>query len=188
LRQEAWDLIPNDLNDSEEDDSPCAVAAKSSVSVAVPISIPGRRISSMTGGVLRHAKANPLDSFFPFDPCLLRTLHTAVEESYRFWRGLPGLDVDAAPGGDFVGGYDDFDFDEDMDGANSDSEMFSTSSGSSMASATFSFSESSAGVYQGDGAAEDETDDGGIASIARNGWALPVRRPRQFSISSQGSW
>lgn len=35
---------------------------------------------------------NPLDSFFPYDPCLLRMLHQPIERYYRVWRGVPGLD------------------------------------------------------------------------------------------------
>lgn len=37
--------------------------------------------------------SNPLDSFFPFDPCLLIQLHHKIEDNYRLWRGLSGLDV-----------------------------------------------------------------------------------------------
>jgi hypothetical protein len=37
--------------------------------------------------------SNPLDSFFPFDPCLLIQLHHKIEDSYRLWRGLTGLDL-----------------------------------------------------------------------------------------------
>jgi hypothetical protein len=36
--------------------------------------------------------ANTLDSFFPFDPCLLCKLHQTVEKGYRSWDGVPGLD------------------------------------------------------------------------------------------------
>ena len=35
---------------------------------------------------------NPLDSFFPYDPCLLRMLHEPIEKHYRAWKGVPGLD------------------------------------------------------------------------------------------------
>ena len=38
--------------------------------------------------------ANPLESFFPFDPCLLEIMHCHVEKRYRRWSGLPGVDVD----------------------------------------------------------------------------------------------
>lgn len=36
--------------------------------------------------------ANTLDSFFPFDPCLLCKLHQTVQKAYRAWDGVPGLD------------------------------------------------------------------------------------------------
>ena len=38
--------------------------------------------------------ANPLESFFPFDPCLLEIMHGHIEKHYRRWKGLPGVDVD----------------------------------------------------------------------------------------------
>mmetsp|Transcript_6410 Transcript_6410/g.6618 ORF Transcript_6410/g.6618 Transcript_6410/m.6618 type:complete len:835 (-) Transcript_6410:70-2574(-) len=37
---------------------------------------------------------NPLDSFFPFDPCLLHSVYEVVEPDYRWWCGVPGLDVE----------------------------------------------------------------------------------------------
>ena len=41
------------------------------------------------------ANPNPLDSFFPFDPCLLASLNTQfIDASYRSWVGIPGLDYD----------------------------------------------------------------------------------------------
>lgn len=36
---------------------------------------------------------NPLDSFFPFDPCLLMSLNQYVERFYRVWKGVPLLDL-----------------------------------------------------------------------------------------------
>ena len=54
-------------------------------SMAVPIAMPGRsKISAMAGQVLKGVKTNPLDSFFPFDPCLLRMLYQFIEGSYRY--------------------------------------------------------------------------------------------------------
>lgn len=32
-----------------------------------------------------YSRSNPLDSFFPFDPCILRMLRQAVEPEYRYW-------------------------------------------------------------------------------------------------------
>ena len=34
---------------------------------------------------------NPLDSFFPFDPCLLKMAHSMIAGDYRSWDGVPGL-------------------------------------------------------------------------------------------------
>lgn len=57
--------------------------------------------------------ANTLDSFFPFDPCLLCKLHQAVQKGYRAWDGVPGLDEDADSfNEDFVS--DDEDADEEV--------------------------------------------------------------------------
>ena len=39
--------------------------------------------------------SNPLESFFPFDPCLLELVHQYVGPHYRRWMGVPGIDVDA---------------------------------------------------------------------------------------------
>ena len=35
---------------------------------------------------------NPLDSFFPFDPCLLSQVHEYVQSGYVTWEGIRGLD------------------------------------------------------------------------------------------------
>ena len=43
-------------------------------------------------GIKMGAGYNPLDSFFPYDPCLLQLLHHHIESSYRAWKGLPGVD------------------------------------------------------------------------------------------------
>lgn len=60
------------------------------------ISTPATRLISTQSPVAPRAAMgqgnNPLDSFFPFDPCLLLNLHNAVEDSYRVWDGIPGLD------------------------------------------------------------------------------------------------
>ena len=48
----------------------------------------------MTGSSCKGSKLNPLDSFFPFDPCLLRAVHMKIDDKYRPWYGVPGLDYD----------------------------------------------------------------------------------------------
>lgn len=34
-----------------------------------------------------------LETFFPFDPCLLSRLHLLIEGNYRIWNGIPGLNL-----------------------------------------------------------------------------------------------
>lgn len=63
-------------------------AAEKSVSDKVPIMGTGN---------------NPLESFFPYDPCLLRKMHRCIDGSYRTWKGVPGLD----PGAEFDYEHDD---------------------------------------------------------------------------------
>lgn len=47
----------------------------------------------MSSGSQREVRsANALDSFFPFDPCLLCKLHQTIQKAYRVWDGVPGLD------------------------------------------------------------------------------------------------
>ena len=191
LRDAVWQFVPDDVKNLAHESA--------GRSVGVPISVPIRnKITVMTGQALKGAKANPLESFFPFDPCLLRMLHQPIDNLYRYWQGLPGLDlatIDCT--GQFNGSYADFPLDDD---GMSDVDMYSTCSGSSMTSAAFGSHMSTSGDFLKSyiGAVDDsaesenskvyEDDDGGINSLANNGWALPVRRPRQFSIGSTGSW
>lgn len=64
-------------------------------------------------------RSNPLDSFFPFDPCLLQSLHSFVDVYYRHWAGVPGLIEE----NDMQTGY-----------ADTDTDMMSSSMSSSLLS------------------------------------------------------
>ena len=68
---------------------------------------------------------NPLESFFPFDPCLLRKMHRSVDGSYRSWRGVPGLD----PGAEFDYDHDDrtYEDEDEEDDDNGDMQVGSYS-------------------------------------------------------------
>eukprot|EP01038_Epipyxis_sp_PR26KG_P004481 gene4481-6332_t len=59
---------------------------------------------------------NPLDSFFPFDPCLLRLIHDNIQAGYRCWKGLPG--VDFIENNNQVPGHD-----TDLDEENNDDDL-----------------------------------------------------------------
>lgn len=70
LEESCWDAMPGDvLPNSRGDDS---TIKKNNVNMG--------------------AGFNPLDSFFPYDPCLLRMLYQPIEKYYRSWKGVPGLD------------------------------------------------------------------------------------------------
>ena len=93
-----------------------------------------------TKGINMGAGYNPLDSFFPYDPCLLRMLHEPIEGAYRTWRGLPGVDdveVDGHLSQDAVKG-DGVDMGTDEEDEDGDDEDEMTQSLSSMLSSAMS--------------------------------------------------
>lgn len=55
------------------------------VSIQTAATLEKRRINGGVGGLGRGS--NPLDSFFPFDPYLLRRSYTFVDPYYRHWTG-----------------------------------------------------------------------------------------------------
>lgn len=81
------------------------------------------KIVKNNNGPVMGTGNNPLETFFPFDPCLLLRIHTKIEDAYRVWRGLPGIDIDRRypfSGQDFVDDDDDdsaIKSDEDDDSA-----------------------------------------------------------------------
>ena len=90
-----------------------------------------------TQGINMGAGYNPLDSFFPYDPCLLRMLHEPIEGSYRTWHGLPGVDdVDETDAGKGDGVDMEGTDEDDEDGEDCEDEM--TQSLSSMLSTAMS--------------------------------------------------
>jgi len=74
------------------------------------------------GGVGGLGKgSNPLDSFFPFDPCLLRLSHGKVEPYYKDWGGGIEIEIEESHS----------DNDQDVDDSSLDSDVSSSSSSSS---------------------------------------------------------
>merc|ERR1719223_1767980 len=72
--------------------------AKKPSSIRTAATLEKRRTSGGVGGLCRGS--NPLDSFFPFDPYLLRRSYTFVDPHYRHWNG--SATVDGAPPEDEV--------------------------------------------------------------------------------------
>lgn len=56
-----------------------------SIAIATPATLEKERLKGGVGGL--GEGANPLDSFFPFDPYLLRQSHSYIEPFYRHWEG-----------------------------------------------------------------------------------------------------
>jgi RNA polymerase I-specific transcription initiation factor RRN3 len=157
------------------------------------------------GGVGGLGKGqNPLDSFFPFDPYLLRRSHPLVARYYRNWdgslgRGLGDAQYDGGRGGDEEvrsedgeSDADPGDLDSDLDaGSGSDGESDATSrSAGSFKPMTVSYG-APPGAWMGgedvDGDAREEGEGGeGLESLQAK--AERRRRKRADSVASQGSW
>ncbi len=91
------------------------VLPKVGASAVRPIGSPGSHVPQKVP--VMGTGNNPLESFFPFDPCLLRKMHEFIEASYRGWRGVPGLD----PGAEFDYEHDEAAF-EQSDNEDSDTD------------------------------------------------------------------
>lgn len=155
---------------------------------------------------------NPLDSFFPFDPCLLLSVHQYIEKDYRVWDGIRGFELELGPD-------DDDELSRSILIANIGaaesvcSQISSTLSGEG--EMTFSSGTSCGQVFELSSMVEKCTQSSSWTSDKdkapsemmnltdytesiqhefgenigpREEWPLPVRRPRQYSISSTGSW
>jgi hypothetical protein len=84
----------------ELDSSSSATLVRGGVDISYLLHRPLASPASLHGYSSFHSKkaVNPLDSFFPFDPCLLVNLNQRIEGYYRMWRGIDGVDT-IAPGG-----------------------------------------------------------------------------------------
>ena len=158
-----------------------------------------------------------LDSFFPFDPCLLRMTNSCVTSGYRPWRGIPGLDfpsegVYIAPRSQGFSHASDGDSFDGMDSDSAASSLMSSASsamGSSLprqlnaGAAAFTPGTHYAQSGQSYGSNTDSHqsqlvgstpstsvhDAGSSYQSGADGYGpLPIRRPRNFSVGSAGSW
>jgi RNA polymerase I-specific transcription initiation factor RRN3 len=97
------------------------VNKKAASTIRTAATLEKQRRKGGVGGLGRGS--NPLKSFFPFDPLLLRRSHVFVEPFYRNWQG-PVEEEDVLVIDDAPDDEDDqiFDMDEDEDGSDSDDE------------------------------------------------------------------
>jgi hypothetical protein len=136
---------------------------------------------------------NPLDSFFPFDPCLLQAIHQRIEPFYRHWDGVPGLNPFS--NNQAAGGY------EDCVSADTDTDIMTMSQASSV-SLSYSHMTTGSGIamvtsltetsYIRDMVLAKGMSDCPVSeeevAMGSDGWPLPIRQPRHYSIGSTGSW
>jgi RNA polymerase I-specific transcription initiation factor RRN3 len=171
------------------------------------------------GGVGGLGKgSNPLDSFFPYDPFLLRRSHPLVGKYYRNWEGslaraleqaqyVEGKDADedldsgdedsddGALDSDLEGGSDS-DSDDDDDGTHdgdvSDHMPASNDSGNGFAPMSISYGTGRGGAWMNalEAGGEDVVigEEGGDGVLASGGKTKERRRKRADSIASHGSW
>lgn len=89
------------------------------------------RLHESRGTSIVATKANPLDSYFPFDPCMLAKLHKHIDKHYRPWNGVPGLpkgDKNQCNASNFSEGSDEDDQDSDRSDIEEESVAMSLAS------------------------------------------------------------
>lgn len=148
-------------------------------SLAASTSTAGTSPSTKSSAV-NPANPNPLDSFFPFDPCLLQRITDRYVQDrvvYRTWEGIPGLDFDAEGGTDCMGESES----AFVKGGASAPLAMRGRGGSSSSSGTSHLDSSSCSSDEED---EEEdvighmSDDGSVASNTRADWKRKWQLPR----------
>lgn len=145
---------------------------------------------------------NPLDSFFPFDPYLLRRSHSHVEPYYKHWDGgvsendIADDNDEDRESADVVDGSDDDagsqNNSSDSDHSDSDSDADDTESKPNNARKRFmSFASNTTSISSRPGSLEDKTISAGAVMTTRvelkKAWSTTVKRPRA-PTSENGSW
>lgn len=112
-------LLPSQLLERLEADglkmSTATNKQRKSATITTAATLAKRRRKGGVGGLGQGS--NPLDSFFPFDPYLLRRSHVFVDPFYKNWEG--GVDCH----------YDDVDDDDEEEEEGADNDKESESSG-----------------------------------------------------------
>jgi hypothetical protein len=157
---------------------------------------------------------NPLDSFFPFDPCLLSQVHEFVQDGYISWEGIRGLDYrpDSSTTNYFVDERA-FDYDEDDNEEENEKSLVSSVSSSitslSLTQSGVSFEPGGLGMSVGNGASFNaasslvsstygsSSNQGGVYDYLQSNGDMSTspynirileKRSRQYSVGSTGSW
>lgn len=154
-------------------------------------SLAGRRQTGGVGGLGRGS--NPLDSFFPFDPYLLKQSHIFVDSLYRNWEGrVDGDDVmleDSDDDADLDDGHDVESDDDDDDDTTDASEAYThmpVSADSTVFLQSMSHNSGATSVASSDVPMHSP----GLSEYrqAQAAWSGALKRPRAPSIAENGSW
>lgn len=124
------------------------------------------------------AAASELEAFFPFDPCLLAGLCLKVEPHYREWRGIPGVDFSQEAAAD----GEETEEEEDLDSVASSLVSMSIASAHETHTRASSYAMSSGNESVWGGAMHEAVETEALRDTGR------LRRPRQYSVGSTGSW
>ncbi len=166
------------------------VNKKAASKISTAATLERRRQTGGVGGLGRGS--NPLKSFFPFDPLLLRQSHDYIEPLYKYWQGpveeedVLVIDEIERDGGDPV-----FEMDEESqsesEGENGDSENDSDEEDDDASDAY-----NSEGVSETDGYKTLRNDfltpDAyKIKLLQQKAWTETLKRPRSDSMQN-GSW
>jgi RNA polymerase I-specific transcription initiation factor RRN3 len=178
FQEEYWAYLPPDI--AEEVPGRCSSRVSSSRR--------GRLTSS--AGVGMGTGKNPLDSFFPFDPLLLHHSCEMIGSGYRYWAGLPGIDFEeieeersTCSAEETIQRHEQSHLAMSLETNGSILFESKTKDRSNSATSYGSSIQSDTDVSQ-----QVSVSNGQVDETAPPGWGLPLRRPRQLSIGSTGSW
>ena len=171
----------------------------------VPSQVQDPEVAAFYRQAQSQSAFNVLESFFPFDPCLISGLHQKVESSYRDWGGLPGVDTAITEGE--IESSDGEQEEEEVEDGTLDSVASSMMSMSVMSLsndrqhhtrsssvALSSGSDVSHWVHQSasspatNGMMMQQSNEDQDNYASGSQWKINARRPRQFSVGSTGSW
>ena len=154
-------------------------------------SLAGRRQTGGVGGLGRGS--NPLDSFFPFDPYLLKQSHIFVDSLYRNWEGRVDAEdamlEDSDDDADLDNGHDMESDDDDDDDTTDASEAY-THMPVSVDSTVFlqNMSHNSGATSIASNDVPMHSPGLGEYRQAQAAWSGALKRPRAPSIAENGSW
>ena len=158
------------------------VNKKAASSISTAATLERRRQTGGVGGLGRGS--NPLKSFFPFDPLLLRNSHEYIEPLYKYWQG-PVEDEDVLVIDEIDGRDGDPFFDmDDESSSDSDNENNGSEDDTSDVGHSESASESEDYVAPNEYLTPDAYK---IKLLQQKAWTETLKRPRSQSMEN-GSW